>query len=71
MSRLMHPIAYEFGCDDCTPGGRLRWLCGLAPEQRAPNGNGTCPHAQPGLPSDRASHVRPGRGQRGKDRACS
>jgi len=69
MSRLMHPIAYEFECDECTPGGRLRWLCGLAPEQRAPNGSGTCPHVQAEPPSCRAPNVHPSRARPSKARA--
>jgi hypothetical protein len=66
MSRLMHPIAYEFECNECTPGGRLRWLCGLAPEQRGPSGNGACPQAQPASPPHCGRNASPGKERSGK-----
>jgi hypothetical protein len=38
MWRLMGPLVDEAQRGECTPGGRLRWLCGLSWPER-PNGD--------------------------------
>jgi len=63
MWRLMGPLAEEPQCGECTPGGRLRWLCGLSSLERCNGDRAAAAHSEP-LPARAPGHERPGKPER-------